>query len=239
VLIEPGAGNMTKAELLLQSLDAPYAFVPFDISKTHLQKNAMRIAKSFPDLKVHAVSGDFLRIRELDSLLSGHGKRVLFFPGSSIGNFEPKDAEKFLTSLRSLVGDGGYVLVGVDVKKEPAIITAAYNDAAGITVAFEKNVLLRINRELGSTIAPETFHYEGIYNEAAGRVEMYLSSMSDQKITIADHSVSLASGERILIEYSYKYSIDEFNALATAAGMQPVHAWLDPHKLFSLHLLQA
>ncbi len=237
LLIEPGSGNSMKVRLLLDDLQ-PHAYMPMDISGDYLLASAERIAEDFPGLEVCAACMDFTRPIDLPYQPKGV-RRVAFFPGSSIGNFEPARARVFLANLAHMVGEGGGLLIGVDLKKDPGILNAAYNDAQGVTAAFNLNLLTRINRELDGDFDLDTFRHHAFYNPIPGRVEMHLISACDQDVTVDGHRFHFGVGEGIHTECSYKYSLDEFRVLAQAAGFRPVTAWCDPAGLFSVHYLQA
>jgi dimethylhistidine N-methyltransferase len=167
-------------------------------------------------------------------------KRVGFFPGSTIGNLRPEEARGFLFHAARLLGrPGGELIVGVDLKKDPARLHAAYNDAAGVTASFSRNLLARMNRELEADFELARFVHDAFYNAARGRIEIYLRSLADQTVSVAGRRIRFTAGERIHTEYSYKYGVEEFRALAEEAGFQAVGAWVDPDRLFSVHYLRA
>jgi L-histidine Nalpha-methyltransferase len=234
-IIEFGSGASHKARILLQALDRPAAYVPVDISREHLREAAASLAEDFPELPVIAVCADYTRPFRLPPLAGPGGKRVGFFPGSTIGNFEPDAAADFLVNCADILGSGGEMLIGVDLKKETRILEAAYNDRAGVTAAFNLNLLERINRELDGDIDPDCFEHFAFYNETEGRVEIYIRSLADQDASIAGRCLTFAAGELIHTEYSYKYAVPEFRALAARAGFRPVDTWTDPAELFSVH----
>ncbi|MGH7045706.1 MAG: L-histidine N(alpha)-methyltransferase [Stellaceae bacterium] len=234
-IIEFGSGASDKARILLRALDRPAAYVPVDISREHLHQAALSLAGDFPDLPVVAVCADYTRPFAVPPLSGPSGKRVGFFPGSTIGNFEPDPARRFLANCARILGPGGEMLIGADLKKDPRILEAAYNDRAGVTAAFNLNVLERINRELDGDLDLDLFAHFAVYNEAEGRVEIYVRSLADQWATIAGRPFAFTAGELIHTEYSYKYSVPEFRALAATAGFRPVDTWTDPGELFSVH----
>jgi dimethylhistidine N-methyltransferase len=237
-LIELGSGASQKVRILLEALDKPAAYVAVDISREQLRQSAARLAADFPKLAVVAVCADYTRPFELPPLPGPDGKRVGFFPGSTIGNFEPQQVVAFLTDWAALLGPGGEMLIGVDLKKDPKILNAAYNDKAGMNAAFNLNLLTRINRELGGDFDIDRFAHVAFYNEAEGRVELYLKSLAEQSVTIAGQRFRFAAGELIHTENSYKYAIDEFRGLAAVAGFEAIHTWTDRHQLFSVHYLR-
>jgi dimethylhistidine N-methyltransferase len=234
-LIELGSGSSRKVRILLEALEAPAAYVPVDISREYLREAAARLAADFPALSVVAVCADYTRPFPLPPLPGPPGKRVGFFPGSTIGNFEPEAVVRFLAHCAELLGPEGEMLIGADLKKDPAVIERAYNDRAGLNAAFNLNLLERINRELAGDIDIARFEHLAFYREAKGRMELYLKSLADQTATIAGRRFQFAEGERIHTENSYKYAIPEFHALALRAGFRAVHTWTDPGELFSVH----
>jgi len=236
VLVEFGSGSSLKTELLLAKAPQGIAYVPVDVSETALADAKLRLANRFPDLDVRIVMGDFARPIELPADLAGR-PRVGFFPGSTIGNFMPLEAASLLASFAKGLSAGGRLIVGVDLKKDTAALVRAYNDAAGVTAAFNLNLLARINRELGASIDIETFRHEAIYNAREGRIEMHLVSRIAQSIRIDGVSFSFRAGESIHTENSYKYAAWQFQDLASAAGWRPARVWMDEHKQFSVHEL--
>jgi L-histidine N-alpha-methyltransferase len=234
-VIEFGSGASQKVRILLRALDRPAAYVPVDISREHLRDAATTLAEDFPSVPVIAVCADYTRPFLLPPLPGASGKRVGFFPGSTIGNFEPNAAVAFLANYARILGPGGEMLIGVDLKKDPEILDAAYNDRAGVTAAFNLNLLERINRELDGDLDIDRFEHVAFYSEAEGRVEIYIRSLADQEAQIAGKRVRFANGELIHTEYSYKYSVAEFRDLAARAGFRPVDTWTDSAELFSVH----
>jgi dimethylhistidine N-methyltransferase len=237
-LIELGSGASRKVRLLLSALEAPLAYVPVDISRSFLRDAAASIAADFPELDVIAVCADYTRPFELPKLAGPPGKRVGFFPGSTIGNFEPEAVVAFLTHCGRLLGPGAEMLIGADVKKDKKILDAAYNDAQGLNAAFNLNLLHRIAKELDSDIAIDDFEHVAFYNPDEGRVELYIRSLKDQTAVIAGRRFSFAAGEMIHTENSYKYAIPEFRALAARAGFQALETWTDAGGKFSVHYLR-
>jgi dimethylhistidine N-methyltransferase len=233
LLIEPGSGNSEKVRLLLDELK-PAAYLPMDISRDFLYQSAGQVAREYPWLQVHATCVDFTAPLSLP-WCPANAQRLVFFPGSSIGNFDPQQAEQFLTNLKSVAGENGSLLIGVDLKKEPAILNAAYNDAQGVTAAFNLNLLYRIQRELGAEIEPEQFSHHAFYNDRLGRIEMHLVSQQPQAICIGEEQFGFATDETIFTESSYKYSVEEFIELAARAGYVSRRVWTDADNLFSLH----
>jgi dimethylhistidine N-methyltransferase len=239
-LIEFGSGSSRKVRLLLEALEEPAAYVAIDISREPLRRAAEEVAEDFPEVPVVAICADYLQPLRLPELPArGQGRRLGFFPGSTIGNFTPEEAVDFLAGCRRVVGRGGAMVVGVDLKKDPERLDAAYNDSAGVTAAFSLNLLERVNRELDADFDLDRFAHDAFYNEAAGRIEIYIRSLADQIVTVAGRAIRFAAGERIHIEDSCKYTIAEFQRLAGRAGFRPIRHWTDPAALFSVHLLEA
>lgn len=237
LLVEPGGGSCAKVRILLDGL-RPCAYVPMDISRTHLWAAAEQVAAEFPWLEVHAACADFTR--EVDLPVDGlAGPRLAFFPGSSIGNFAPDEAVEFLETIRLLIGDRGWLLIGVDLQKDPAVLERAYNDVAGVTAAFNLNLLSRINRELGADFVLDAWAHHAFYNAALGRIEMHLISQCRQHVTIGDAVFTFAEGETIHTENSWKYTIPGFQQLAQSAGFVPEVFWTDDRQWFSVQLFRA
>ncbi len=237
VLIEYGSGSGRKTRILIDAIE-PVAYVPIDIAREQLGATAAEIAREFPRLRVIAVCADYSRplaLPELDDL--GARRRIVYFPGSTIGNFTPAEATAFLAGAREQAGAGGGLLIGVDLKKDAARLDAAYNDARGVTAGFNLNLLARINRELGANFDLSAFCHRAFYDEAAGRIEMHLESVKAQAVTINGREFRFREGETIHTENSYKYSVREFHELARAAGLAPVEYWTDAERLFSVHYL--
>lgn len=236
LLVEPGSGSCTKARILFEGLQ-PCAYVPMDISGDHLRIAAQEVAVEFPWLEVHAARTDFTRLMTLPPT-SPAGRRLAFFPGSSIGNFDPDAAIEFLGMIADMVGPGGLLLIGVDLKKDKTVLEAAYDDAQGVTAAFNLNLLARINRELGADFDLDQWQHRAVYNDARSRIEMHLVSRVQQQVTLQGQTFQFPEGETILTENSYKYSVEEFRDLAMRAGFTTDTVWVDADHLFSLHLLQ-
>lgn len=236
VLVEYGSGASVKVRLLLNALERPAAYIPIDISRQHLQAAASVLAFDYPGLVVMPVCADFTRPSTLPPGVP-LGPRVGFFPGSTIGNFHPADATRLLRRIHRQLGPRGSLLIGVDLKKDPAILHAAYNDAAGVTAAFNRNLLVRANRELSASFDIEAFAHHAFWNAMGGRIEMHLRSTMAQKVLVAGRPFRFAAGETIHTENSYKYTLDEFNICAVAAGFIPAAVWTDPAGLFSVQLL--
>ncbi|MFM2059000.1 MAG: hypothetical protein RLY71_3385 [Pseudomonadota bacterium] len=236
-LIEPGAGSSRKVRFILDRR-LPAIYVPMDISAEHLRASAQRLANDYPTLPVHAVCVDHTRPYELPAAIPLQ-RRVFFYPGSSLGNFDPGEAIHFLRDLRDKAGDDGALLIGIDTKKPVEILHRAYNDAAGVTATFNLNLLQRIRNELGADIDPDGFSHHAFYNAARSRIEMHLVSRHDQIVRVNGNTFHFAAGATIHTENSYKYRPDEFRQLAWEAGWASQHVWLDAREYFSVHLLRA
>ncbi len=237
-LIEFGAGSLQKIRLLLGALRQPARFVPIDISAEHLHAEARRLAAEHPGLAVLPLAGDFSAELVLPPPLAGSARRVGFFPGSSIGNFTPAEALQFLHRCARWLAGGG-LLVGVDLVKAPALLHAAYNDSQGITAAFNLNLLARANRELGANFDLGGFHHHAFYEPRLQRIEMHLLSARAQTVQFGGERFEFAEGQTLHTENSCKYTVDGFQALARAAGLQPQAVWTDAQRLFSVHWLAA
>jgi L-histidine Nalpha-methyltransferase len=237
-LIEYGSGAGHKVKLLLRALDRPKAYVGIEVSREILLRATDDLSLDWPKLQVVAICADFLTPVALPPALhKGGGKRVAFFPGSSIGNFTPAEATQFLVRCRAMVGPGGGMLVGVDLKKDTARLDAAYNDAAGVTADFTLNLLERMNRELGGDFVVDRFAHDAKYDPAVGRVAIHIRSLADQIATVAGRTFRFAKGEGIHTEDSWKYAVSDFQMLARDAGYTPAACWTDPAELFSVHYL--
>ena len=236
-LIEYGSGDSRKSRLLIEAA-RPSVYVPVDISADALHGAAARLARRFPRLAIRAVHGDFSRPLKIP-VARAPGQRVVYFPGSTIGNLTPAEAHAFLRATRRQVGPRGAMLVGVDLKKDVALLHAAYNDAKGVTAAFNLNLLARINRELGGDFESRRFRHYAFYNAPLGRIEMHLVSRVRQAVRVGKARFALEPGESIHTENSYKYSVEEFRALARRAGFRGEKLWLDRRGLFALHGLEA
>ncbi len=240
-LIEFGAGALEKVRILLDALDRPAGYIALDISGDHLKAAADSLAQDYPHMPITAICADYTRSLTLpkDLIDKSRGRTVGFFPGSTIGNFSSQEAHQFLETIRPLVGADGLLVIGVDLKKDPAILNAAYNDKAGVTAAFNLNLIHRINAELDGQFDLDSFAHKAFYNEDLGQVEMHLESLDNQIVTVAGHSFTFSKGETIHTEISCKYAPQEFQALARSAGWRPLTVFTDKMKLFSLHVLSA
>jgi dimethylhistidine N-methyltransferase len=239
LIIEYGSGSGIKTRLLLDALDRPAAYLPVDIAREHLLRAAQTLAAERPGLAIRPVCADFTRAFALPHGLPKATRRAVYFPGSTIGNFGPRAARRLLRGMARLVGTGGAVLIGVDLKKDPRVLERAYDDAAGVTAAFNKNLLVRINRELSGDFRPERFDHHALYNPAFGRIEMHLVSRRRQTVHVAGEGVELSEGEAILTECSYKYTVRGFQALAARGGLRAWQIWTDADRRFSVQYLTA
>jgi dimethylhistidine N-methyltransferase len=237
VLVEFGSGSSLKTEILLRQLPRLGAYVCVDVSESALAGARERLAQRFPTLDVRPVVGDFSRSVALPADLSERPKTG-FFPGSTIGNLMPAEAAELLATFRACLAPGGRLLVGVDLKKDARQLVLAYNDAAGVTAAFNLNLLVRINRELDGTFDLSAFSHEAVYNPREGRIEMHLRSTRRQVAGVLGRPFRFDAGERIHTENSYKYTVDQFQTLARSAGWQPRRVWTDRDALFSVHELE-
>ncbi len=236
-VIEFGAGSNVKVRKLLDSLDRPAAYVPVEISADYLVRQAEELARDYPDVHVQPVFADFTRPFELPDHPVTPERNLVFFPGSTIGNFTRPQAADLLEVMKLEAGAEGALLIGVDLRKDPAVLHAAYNDSQGVTAAFNLNVLERFNRELGANFDLDNFRHEAIYDRGEGRIEMRLVSKRPQLVAIAGTRIPFAANEHIITEYSHKYSVEEFVALAERAGFNAGRTWIDDVSLFSIHYM--
>ena len=239
LLIEYGAGSGRKTRVLIEAL-APVAYVAIEISRTALQQCAAELSTAYPTMKVAALCADYSRPINLPVIEGIKPRRhVIYFPGSTIGNFTRSEALDFMRNAHALAGAGGAMLVGVDLKKDPVRLHAAYNDAQGVTAAFNLNLLSRINYELEGDFDLTMFEHHAFYDVAEGRIEMHLRSLRDQAVRVAGRTFLFRKGETMHTENSCKYSIGEFQQLARDAGFAPAQYWCDAEQLFSVHYLMA
>jgi dimethylhistidine N-methyltransferase len=237
-LVEYGSGSSTKTRLLLDRLERPAGYVPIDISRELLRQSAEELAAAYPGLPVLPVCGDYTGPLVIPSpARQPVRRRVAYYPGSTIGNFVPDDARRFLARIAEVCGPGGGLLIGVDLKKDPLMLHRAYNDALGITAAFNLNILTRLNRELDANFVVDRFRHYAFYNPVFARVEMHLVSLADQTVRVAGAQIRFERGESIWTEASYKYSPHEFAELAAAAGWRVEQVWTDDRGLFSVQYL--
>jgi len=237
-IVEFGAGSLRKVRLLLDAMDRPARYLPIDISGEHLSLSAGALQRDYPRLDVQPVVADYTQRLLLPAPLPGAGRRVGFFPGSTIGNFTPAEALHFL-QMAGQVLRGGALLLGADLVKDPAVLHAAYNDSQGVTAAFNLNLLARANRELGTRFVMKHFAHSAFYNAPQQRIEMHLVSLQRQKIALGGKCYEIEEGETLHTENSHKFTVDGLRALAMRAGFRPGPVWTDDEQLFSVHWLHA
>ncbi len=233
-LIGLGTGAGTKTRILIEALENPAVYIPVDISEKQLRESTALFQEIFPDLEILPVCADYLQPVMLPSPRQNPARNVVYFPGSTIGNFEPTEATEFLGRIANVCRENGGLLVGVDLKKDPHVLEAAYNDSAGVTAQFNLNLLTRLNRELGADFDLESWRHRAVYNSDAGRIEMYLISEIDQFVHVDERKFHFRRGEKVITEFSYKYAPEEFATLAGKAGFQFVHMWTDHARLFGV-----
>lgn len=238
LLLEPGSGSSSKTRLLLDALPDLAAYVPVDISRSHLLQAARAVQAVYPRLEVLPVCADFTQGFPLPQSRRPPSRVVVFFPGSTLGNFDRPEAIRLLALLRRTAGAGGGLLVGIDLAKDPAILERAYNDAAGVTAAFNMNLLVRLNTELAADFDTACFHHEAVWVAAESRIEMHLVSDRNQIVSLAGERVEFAAGERLVTEHCHKYTTESFASQARAAGWVPRHSWTDPRGYFSVQYLE-
>jgi dimethylhistidine N-methyltransferase len=236
-LIEFGSGSSLKVRMLLERLDELAAYVPVDISADFLLESAEQIQNEYPHIEVLPVVADFTKPFDLPSPKVMPVKNVVYFPGSTIGNFTKDVALDLLKVMRAEAKDGGALLIGVDLQKDPGIIEKAYNDSAGLTAEFNLNMLRHLNRDYGADFDLEAFQHDAKYDEDEGRVVIRLISEKDQEVSIGGDEIEIADGEAILTEYSHKYTLEGFSELAAEAGFRVEKVWTDSNRLFSVQYL--
>ena len=237
-MVEYGSGSGIKTQLLLAALEEPVAYTPVEISGSALSASVHVLAERFPQIEMLPLCADFMAPLTLPSARRAAASTLVFFPGSTLGNFETADAVRLLRLMREEMGASGAALVGIDLQKDPARIEAAYNDAAGVTAAFTLNLLTRLNRELDADFDLAQFRHRARYNISAGRIETHIVSCRDQRVQVGGMNVDFAAGEAMLVEYSNKYSMAGFAAMAAEAGLRVTESWTDPESLFALQLLR-
>lgn len=235
-LLELGSGASSKVRILLDQLESLRCYVPLEISEAQLLEAAEEIRRDYPDLPVFPIVADYTKDFDLPPAAE-EGRLMAFFPGSTLCNMLPGNSVAFLRRMRRVVGPGGFFLAGVDLKKDEETMLRAYNDPGGPMWRFNLNILERLNRELGCELDPAAFRHEAIYNREAGRIEAAIYPNANQTLVLEGSQFVLPEGEPIVLEYSHKYRIEEFQALAREAGWLPREAWTDPNRLFSVHLL--
>ena len=236
-LVEYGSGSGIKTRMLLEHLETPVAYVPVEISRSALMESVAELSTRFPDVAMQPVCADFTQPLRLPVASRSPRRTIIYFPGSTIGNFETKEAIRILRQMRTEMSDGGGVLVGVDLKKGPAEIEAAYNDAAGVTRDFTLNMLVRLNREVGTDFDVDAFEHRARYNVLAGRIETALVSTKRQDVKVGTETYAFREDEAMQVEYSCKYSLDDFAQMANKAGLSVEQVWMDADKRFSVQYL--
>lgn len=237
-VVEYGSGSGRKTELLLEGLEDPVAYTPIEISRTALLASVGRLAEAFPAIEMLPVCADFTQPVPLPQPTRETGHTLVFFPGSTLGNFTHDDAALLLRSMRETMGPRGQALVGIDLDKDTALIEAAYNDAAGVTRDFTLNLLARLNRDTGSDFDLAGFEHRARYSRERGRIETHLVSLREQHVRLADHSFHFHADEAMQVEYSHKYTDQSFEALIARAGLRVARRWNDPRDWFGLRLLE-
>lgn len=237
LLVEYGSGSSRKTRLLLDCLVEPAGYVPIDISRAALAASAQALRQAYPSLEVLPVCADYAEPIELPRPRRPAERRAVFFPGSTIGNFTPPEAQRFLARMARAAGPDGGILIGADLRKDRVLLEAAYDDAAGVTAAFDRNLLVRANRELRADFPVERFRHHALWNDADGRVEMHLVSLDARVVTVAGRRFAFEAGETIHTENSYKYTLPGFARLAAGAGLAVRRIWTDPRGWFSVQWL--
>jgi dimethylhistidine N-methyltransferase len=237
-LVEYGSGNCRKVRLLLDYLHSPTAYAPIDISWEQLVQVSGELVSDYPDIEMLPVCADYTSSFELPTPENHFNSTVVFFPGSTISNFDPVPAMKFMENVSRACGKNGGLLIGVDLKKEPSILHRAYNDSRGITALFNMNLLARMNRELEADFPLDSFEHYAFYNSRESRIEMHLVSLRNQEVHIGETTISFFHGESIWTESSYKYSLDEFRQMAASTGFKVARVWTDPRSWFSVQYLE-
>jgi dimethylhistidine N-methyltransferase len=234
MLVEYGSGSSVKTRYLLDALPEAVAYVGVDVSEQYVQQAARELARDYPQIEILSVCADFTGGFALPLSKRAATRVVVYFPGSTIGNFLPEQVTELLIRIRQRCGRDGGLLIGIDLKKDPATIEAAYNDRLGVTAQFNLNLLHRINRELGADFNVGCFSHQAIYNCDLGRIEMYLISLDDQVVTIDDQVIELAAKEKICTEYSHKHTVEEFASIAADAGLALNGEWTDENRSFAV-----
>lgn len=238
ILIELGSGSSLKTRLLLDNHQNLAGYVPVDISEDFLLETAEILRSRYTNLTIYPVVADYTHPFEITDLQLMHDHIVVYYPGSTIGNFLPEEAETFLKQIHGICENDGGLLIGVDLKKDPEVLEAAYNDSKGITAAFNKNILTRLNRELNADFNIDDFQHQSVYNKALGRVEMHLISRKEQDVCIDDEVIHFKKGESIHTENSYKYELGMFEDMAASAGFQTEAVWTDEKQYFGVLYLR-
>jgi L-histidine Nalpha-methyltransferase len=238
-LIEFGSGSSDKTRILLDKLDSPACYVPIDISRDYLFETAGLLARDYPTLRITPVCADFTQPFDLPVHIAAAHRRVVYFPGSTLGNFETEAAQHVLTTMRTIIGRKGAILIGIDLRKDPSELQRAYNDAAGVTAEFNLNALRHMNRELGADFDVDAFEHSALWIENLGRIEMHLVSKRDQEVHLGDETIVIQRGERLRTECSHKYTLEGFAELAAGADLTVTDVWTDAERKFSVQMLEA
>jgi len=238
VLIELGSGTSLKTRLLLDRLESPSAYVPVDIAREHLLDTAGLLARDYPDLRIIPVCADFSQEFALPAYISSARKRVVYFPGSTLGNFAQDEAQALLSRMQQMIGANGAVLIGIDLRKDPRVLERAYDDEAGVTAEFNRNALRHVNRELGADFDVSAFEHLAIWIEDHSRIEMHLVAQREQIVHLGGEDVRIARGEHLRTECCHKYTLEGFDRIAATAGLAVTRVWLDPQQQFSVQLLE-
>jgi L-histidine Nalpha-methyltransferase len=237
-LIEPGSGSSEKTRLLLDRLQSPSSYVPIDISRDFLLHSAKALAQDYPSLRIVPVAADFTAPFELPVQVSWAQRRVIYFPGSTIGNFELPEAQRMLVNMRGIIGRQGAILIGIDLKKDPEVLFHAYNDAEGVTAQFNLNALRHINRKLGADFDLGAFEHRAPWLEELGRIEMHLVSRREQTVHVGTQHIHFRHGEYLRTECSHKYTLEGFAEMARGAELAVAHTWMDEKQWFAVLLLE-
>jgi L-histidine Nalpha-methyltransferase len=242
-IVEYGSGSGEKTWILLDGLHRPAAYIPIDVARAQLVEHSAQVRERFPKLQVIPIAGDYTRLTQLPRAAGSSGAALAFFPGSTVGNLEPGAAVSFLATVAQQTGVGAYLLIGVDLAKDPTVLERAYNDAKGVTAQFNLNILSHLNRRIGSNFQVDGFRHRAIWNEERSRIEMHLVSLKHQTIQLGPvgtgvEPLVLTPDESVVTEHSYKYEVADFQDLAREAGYIPVSHWTDSRDFFSVHLLE-
>ncbi|MCB0717496.1 MAG: L-histidine N(alpha)-methyltransferase [Bacteroidetes bacterium] len=238
-LIELGSGSSTKTRILLDRLRSPAVYVPIDISEEHLEKSAIQLRSEYPELRIEAVAADYNFDFNLPRSVAGARTRVLYFPGSTFGNFQPEKGLAFLKRIRTLTGRRGALLIGLDWFKSTEVLEAAYNDSAGVTAAFNLNILSNVNRIAEGDFKSDSFRHYACLDEQEGRIEMYLVSNEQQTVSVGGTTIEIEKDEAILTEVSYKYRPEAFLKMADQAGFELERSWTDAERKFGVVFLRS
>lgn len=236
-LVEFGSGSSTKTRRLLDALDRPAAYVPIDISRDHLLATAVELQRDYPDLPVQPVAADYTEDLTLPPVGEEVARTVVYFPGSTLGNFAREEASVFLGRIRRMVGDDGGVLIGIDQVKDRDVLRRAYNDSSGVTAAFNRNILVRLGREADVALDPGGFEHRAVWDEEEARIEMQLVARGAQRIRVGESEFEIADGEAIVTEHSHKYTDESFATIAERAGLAIDRRWSDPRGWFAVYYL--